>query len=400
MENIFSENIAILYFIAILYIMLFEKLKINQKMIIVYIFSYLIIYYGLIDFKIMLLLFLVGTFIYFEYLTNDEVKNEMVTNFFYKIQDYLYKMIFENSMFTFFLSLIIQTNYINLILNKIFNLNVEIIKIANFKLSVGILLSLLLLLIAITRLNIKAYWTNSLSTIKNKMCRISYWAGLNISKKTKEKFFMLSDIEDKSFFFRKNSYNILSTEFLKYKLKKITQENKSILYTEVKIHHFKKLLKNLIKIPKFIKNQIINIRGYSTIEMQLIRTLGIQNGFSKIIRRKIYEVIYSNIYFKSYRRYCNKNKYDTNCTYKEYIMFCYIHLAPIKINNRNYPNMLALWNTNNITKITKEQFFISILGLSWRPIDENIIYNYKNIIDKYNLNTAKIISLINSITKC
>ena len=97
----------------------------------------------------------------------------------------------------------------------------------------------------------------------------------------------------------------------------------------------------------------------------------------------------------------NKSYLDTNgcCTFKEYLLMIYLKIAPIKLNNVRYKNMLEPWKNNDIMQISDEQFFISILGLSYRWISTKIIYNYSSIISKYSLEKGEIRKLIKKINK-
>ena len=95
----------------------------------------------------------------------------------------------------------------------------------------------------------------------------------------------------------------------------------------------------------------------------------------------------------------NKSHLNTEgcCQFKEYLLFVYIGIAPIKLNNRNYDDMLSVWKTKQLNDVTKEQFFISILGLSNRKISNEIIYNYNGIVDKYNLNENELEKIIKEL---
>ena len=201
---------------------------------------------------------------------------------------------------------------------------------------------------------------------------------------------MLIDIEDKSYFLREKSYNFFSIEFFRYRLNK--KKTKKINLGRA----LKKILFKKLHITRKLKKYI---RGYSTIEMQIIRTLGIKHGYRHFICRKIYEVLYSKMYFKNLRKYMNKSHLNTEgcCQFKEYLLFVYIGIAPIKLNNRNYDDMLSVWKTKQLNDVTKEQFFISILGLSNRKISNEIIYNYNGIVDKYNLNENELEKIIKEL---
>ena len=95
----------------------------------------------------------------------------------------------------------------------------------------------------------------------------------------------------------------------------------------------------------------------------------------------------------------NKSYLDTSdcCTFKEYLLMVYIKIAQIKLNNVRYNNMLRPWNNDDITQISDEQFFISILGLSYRWISSNILFNYSRIISKYALKKGEIRKIIKKL---
>lgn len=393
MENLFSGNIPILYFIAVLYILMLDKLKINQKILIVYIFSYIIKIYGILDFKVLLFILNVDMFIYLEYLTSDLIKTEIVSNFMYRIVDYCYKMVFEYSFIYFILAIFIKTQFFMNCCNTVYNLliiNEEIVKYCIWFWNCS---SILLLLTAITLLSVQIYLTNTFTYMKEKLEEIASWNTLKIDNNLREKLCMLSTIEDKSYFERENSYSFLSIEFLRYKLRKIKNAVSNFkVKTTLNPGLFKRIKRFIIYIMskiKKLKNIKRYIRGYSTIEMQLIRTLGINKGYEKVFYRKIYEFIYSKIFFASYRKHCKVNKYSVSCTYKEYLMYCYIFIVKIRINGKSH-KMIELWEEEKLENVSKEQFLISILGLSWRPINNDIIENYKLVIDYYNIDNKKL----------
>ena len=70
-------------------------------------------------------------------------------------------------------------------------------------------------------------------------------------------------------------------------------------------------------------------------------------------------------------------------------MYCYIFIVKIRINGKSH-KMIELWEEEKLENVSKEQFLISILGLSWRPINNDIIENYKLVIDYYNIDNKKL----------
>lgn len=148
---------------------------------------------------------------------------------------------------------------------------------------------------------------------------------------------ILSEIEDKSYFERKTTYNFLSREFVKYKI------------NEKRMDYNGKMQKNrfstrrvMKKINKDFKEGLV-LRGYSTIEMQLIKNIGIKRGFLRkkyLITRKIYEVIYTKIFFSGLRTYYESNQYGKIEYFKKFIVYIYLHNVPTTINGKKYSKLL------------------------------------------------------------
>lgn len=387
LETILSGNTFLLYFMGLLYILINKDFDKCQKIVMIYVFVYSLKIFNIIDLKVLFIGLTIVSFLYIEFLSEDNVKNILLCNIIYKIIDYMYKLIFEYSAVYFCGSLILMSNIIQIDLPIIQLLN-RYIPIIGIKINI---ISLLLVLYAINNITSQKFETYSFKHIKQKMDEINIWNNVKSNNIDSLKLNMLIDVEDKSYFIRENTYNFLSFEFIKYKIKRGIRKLK---YVNID----KNILKKVTILP--IKNTKKYIRGYSTIEMQIIRTLGIKSGYEKhIFCRKIYEIIYSKIFFTSLRRYMNKLYLDTSdcCTFKEYLLMIYIKIAPIKLNNTKYSNMLKAWNSNDIRQISDEQFFISILGLSYRWISTNILFNYSRIISEYSLKKSEIRKIIKKL---
>ena len=387
LETILSGNTFLLYFMGLLYILINKDFDKCQKIVMIYVFVYSLKIFNIIDLKVLFIGLTIVSFLYIEFLSEDNLKNILLCNIIYKIIDYMYKLIFEYSAVYFCGSLILMSNIIQIDLPIIQLLN-RYIPIIGIKINI---ISLLLVLYAINNITSQKFETYSFKHIKQKMDEINIWNNVKSNNIDSLKLNMLIDVEDKSYFIRENTYNFLSFEFIKYKIKRGIRKLK---YVNID----KNILKKVTILP--IKNTKKYIRGYSTIEMQIIRTLGIKSGYEKhIFCRKIYEIIYSKIFFTSLRRYMNKLYLDTSgcCTFKEYLLMIYIKIAPIKLNNTKYSNMLKAWNSNDIRQISDEQFFISILGLSYRWISTNILFNYSRIISEYSLKKSEIRKIIKKL---
>ena len=156
-------------------------------------------------------------------------------------------------------------------------------------------------------------------------------------------------------------------------------------------------------------------RGYSTIEMQLIRTYGIYSGYEYTYIRKIYELIYANIFFKSYKRrsiYYHWLKYRDPEFIKYKIPYAYLKSVPTYINDKHFNNIVEYYQfikqkakisdldkDNIIYKLTPEEVFIFILGLSMKRIDRKVLNRYNGFIEKYNLDENRLSELIDYIIK-
>lgn len=362
-EELFQNNYLVLYLISIILLLINKEIKINQKMVIIYLFTYLIKVYNILDLKILIIVLPIGLFIYFEYLIDDDMKQRGMENFWYKVLDYLYQIIFVHNILIYMVSLILVSHFIidnTMQFTKLFYIA-----------------SIILLIKTLTITYSYNYRINSFQNIYSEMYKILKYKKKN-SKKQKKFYELLTIFEDKSFFIRKNDYNILCYDFIKYKygIGKFTLDSGL-----EKFKHYARLLQ--IDAKKFVKNRL---RGYSTIEMQVIRTLGLQQGsYKHTFRRKIYEFVYSYIFFKSLKKYLKKSNLSTD-NFKENIAYVYFNIAPVYFNNIRYSTIIKMWGKDSLEKCTIEEVYIGVLCLSNKLQNKNNLYYYKGIIDKYNIN--------------
>ena len=129
--------------------------------------------------------------------------------------------------------------------------------------------------------------------------------------------------------------------------------------------------------------------------MQLLRTLGVQRGYDKYkYQRKVYEIIYSKIYFASLKEYHRSNTFMDMCHYRHYLLYIYLKTVLIKIKDKRFqPLSIVFENYVDISKWPMEALFIACLGLSFKGVSKNTLNAYSDIIRKYNLNSREIESL-------
>lgn len=74
----------------------------------------------------------------------------------------------------------------------------------------------------------------------------------------------------------------------------------------------------------FIQNIFDESRGYSTVPMQLVRSLGIKRGYNYKYRRKIFEILYSRMFFKGIERMLNEDQVAQRQYFKKYLIYIFI----------------------------------------------------------------------------
>ncbi|HAQ4432123.1 TPA: hypothetical protein IXR69_001454 [Enterococcus faecium] len=371
MADLFGNNYFFLYIFACITIFNYSSFKENQKIIILYLTTFGMGFLKIFDIGTTVLFLIVSSFLFLEILTQDDFKMKIITKVRYKLLDYLFLIIFQYGVIYVILSILLTSFKLSYYVSSISYYPFENVKIF-FQ-----CISILLFITGIVKI------TSEKFKIKNINELISvFMPSINMvtfDKIDHEIFNMLIDMEDKTFRIRANTYNFFSLEFLGYKLgqfkqiKTIAQKyQKTIVYVKATRH----------------------IRGYSTIEMQLIRSIGIMYGYNITITRKIYEMIYTTIFLKSLRNYYVKNTYANHTRYKDFLIYTYLRNVNTKIGNKYYPRIIDFIGDNEETW-SKEKCYIAFSGLPHRAINsENILSIHPDIIEKYQLNKEKILKLM------
>lgn len=411
-EMLFGNNVNNYFWLILLVLWVFvgkieiDRNNIKIKISLIYILFFFLGLFNIFNPILLILLFLLLTFIFLEFIFVDDLKRKILKNVFYLLLDYIYRIIFEYKGLYFFSSMIIVSVKIKPFLFFDHNIiNICILGFAFFILCTGI----------IKNLN-NEFVTLNFDEIYKKMNTIMSFQGFGCNGKLYDFANLLIYKEDKSYFIRDNSYNWISFEFFYYRLKRLysrCSKNKLVglkffgkIYTYVLFiiniisygwkllwNILKKLIKIFYKVVICRKNIKYYLRGYSTIEMQLIRTLSVIDGYSShVFQRKAYEFIYSKIFFASLKSFYEYHKYSNINEYKYYLIYIYIRIAPVRINGKYYSSILKLYNKNKVNDIDIEEFFIWTLGLSHSKIDNSIIYN--QVVDIYNMNKKKLNRLI------
>lgn len=425
MESFFDKYPYALFFIAGFFMLIQNrdiKKTINSNIVILYIIFSISCIFSVGSFWKNSVVILVLTFIELEILSTSEDRDKLIVSAKYKLEDFIFTSINKYKMLSM------------LIINFLFYMSNTFFKGNMFWWLIYILIISGLFLRNIGRIYENEFNTKNLDEIEKDY--INATIGYKYSKKDRElkkKIDLLLEIEDRTFEHRKSSHTILCWESLVYKLNKdyntvdkINTINSYKIQYKLRfiLYNLKKIIKLSYRIFVVLIKAIFSKeglkrylnRGYSTIEMQLIRTYGVVSGYEKTYIRKIYELVYANIFFRSYYRKSNYYHYleeDEQIKYR--IPYAYLNSVRTFINDKTFKNIRGYYKyIRNIPKNQKlskgeenhiiynlsiEEIFIFILGLSKKKINNDILTKYLYYIEKYNLNVNKLEEVVNKFNK-
>ena len=431
MENLFATNNVLLYLVLLIFISVKEFSE--QKLVIVtYILSFLLISFNLMEVKNVLLIILVYFFIYLEYLNNDDMQTQIIKKPFHKIFDYIFKMIFDYYIISYLITILISRKFLyqwlfNLFIehqflyNLIFNLinlvhgqNKTIITIDSFQKmmdngfikSIPFIISIFLLSKILSDISSKEFSVKPISKIIEKLDSNVSFNKYKTTEKLSQFYFLLTQLEDKSYFIRTNEYTVYNFTFAKYKYVNINNDitkrkKKNFLQrhilTVIKI--IKLVYYDMERLFSFITRKAKISNAHSTLEMQLIKNLAVESLYSRHqFKRFFYELFYSRIILSGHKEYLRCNTEKSMETYKEYLLFKYINVCRSKINSDVY-NIQDYMNerkVKNIEDLSLEEFFVWCLGLPhYVGIGINVLISHHYLITTQNLNIKKICQILN-----
>lgn len=333
-------------------------------MFLLYLFTYAIAFFRILRIFYCVILLLIITFIFLEYLTEDTKKLSLVVKLTYKIYDYIFMMIFQyHLLWIFFAFLLLHSSHYD---------NAYITQVL---LKAGSIISLFIGIHLSISQPFKIKTITEMCTIFEKIPVYSF----EYQEKMQEKFDLLCALEDKTYFQRKKSYSCITFEYINCFVKNHWTPPQKISL---------KVLSNIRYLPKF---RLLN-RGYSTPEMQLIRTIGIVRGYEKHrIQRKIFEIIYSKVFFSSLKEYHEANTYLTLPHYRHYLLYIYFQTVMTKINEKKCtPLASAFQNDNDVSNWSMNGLFIACLGLSFRKVNDYNLTLFGDVISNFNLDMTRI----------
>lgn len=380
MEVLFNGNTIFIFFFAMIAIYNYSDLKEYQRITIIYITVYSLVLTGILDILLSIVLLFVSMFCFLEILTKDETKLTILVNPFYKILDCLYLSFSQYAFFEVLVSIILCHD----VYKSLFHGSELIYKV----------LSGIVITVAITNILRQKFVIYSFG----EMYKVFIDFPINkvdFNQKLKEVSDILVSIEDRTYYERKG-YTYFSFNAIKCILKRKIQNNK----LSIKLKYICNAGKT------FIKNTLTEDRGYSTIPMQLIRSLGLQRGYNCTYRRKIFELLYSKMFFDGVKRLFNEDQVAKREKLKEYYLYIYFHSVNTFLGDAKFSKLLNAFdmqyekkNTKDVYDCSNEGIFIACMGLSKRAIKinkDNIDY-YLSIIDGVELDKVAICDMVSKM---
>lgn len=362
MEELFVGNSVILLFWAYISFMI-DIDEYYKKIILMYLITYIANVLNIVPTFQSYGVLLLALFLDIEFL-HDKTKKLIINSFLEKFVDYMYIMITHYSLICFTFAVGLSSNFVLSYLGK-------------YKVVLQVI-SCLFIYLGCKNSASEKFKVTSFDEIKQQIDKIqSYRTFLERDKEICASECILA-IEDKNFFMRENRYAFYLKENYQYKFKNLFIR---FLYSENKIQCIYKVL-----------------RGYSTIEMQLLKTLAIKNGYRYIIRRKMYEIIYSKLFFKNLKLYYEECGYDVN-QFKDYILYLYVRSAPCLNKGREKQVNNILGPRKKIEDYSKEKLFALTLCFSGKIKWPNVLEIYRETIETYNLNVEDMKKLIRQLNE-
>lgn len=377
METLFHENIIFIFFFSMIAIYNYSDLKEYQRMAIIYISVYALTVLNIIGVKLAIILLVLSLFCFFEIFTSDETKFKILVNPIYKIIDFIYISFSQYAFGRMCCALLM----LRVKLPNILNEQVLIFKILSF-------------LFMIWTLTVTLQQKYVIHTFKEMYKIFTYFPinKIKFNKKLDDACSILISIEDKVYFERK-AYSFLAPKYLLRLLKnKISNRRGSEKITYI-----------FLAGNRFVRNIFEESRGYSTIPMQLIRSLGIKRGYNYKYRRKIFEIIYSRMFFKGIERMLKEDQVAQRQYFKKYLLYIYFHKVNTFLGDATFSKFLNAFdmkynkeNEKDIYDCTNEGIFIACMGLSKRAnriTRDNIDY-YLQGIDNVELDSNIICDMV------
>lgn len=135
--------------------------------------------------------------------------------------------------------------------------------------------------------------------------------------------------------------------------------------------------------------------------MQLLRSVGIHRGYECTFRRKIFEFLYTPMFFKGLLRLYSSEYVAGRENFKKYILYVYFHNVNIFFGDIWFTKFIKAFDFTakknyDINDLTYEGVFIACMGLSKRAstINKNNIDYYLSNIEDVEIARDKVLDMV------
>lgn len=384
-SDLFNGNIFVLFLIFAISVFSIDKLTERQKITFIYVCTYGMVIIGSVSEKIILIVMVVTLFLIQEFFTPDKKKVKLLYKIHYKIADFLYMGNFKYKIWLVIIAICFRTSYVKTLLGW----NEIVINIV----SALIFLSAFIWIFSLSE------EFNSFTEMYDFLYQKPYH-NVRFDNQLQKRLNIITHFEDHLYWNRKKSYSFFSIEFLKVWIKSKREIKKEKCRMNFSFRENLKRLKawpskTWAKLKRIIKWVRINLtRGHSTIPMQLIRILGYKHGlvfgntktsfkYYKMIKRKIFEIIYSRIFFEGLRHYLITELCNELNDYRKYLVYIYPYTVQTKIEGKTYApaskafaikgdeDNIPVMNQWNLKRVIDMGFGFNGLGLTAKRVEEN-----------------------------
>ena len=406
MEQIFSDNIIYVYFLSCIVILSYDKFSKQQKIALIYATTYALRLFSAVPTAMSIIMLVAIMFILEEYLTFDQGKIVLLKRIRDKVLDFLFSFIVLDAGGWMILTILLccwrtqrfWTNFEHgqqifwAVSMAVFFLTIHILSTLKFQVK--------------TYSDIKAYFDKHVQD------------NLHLDKyETKERFEMLCRLEDQSYFVRANSYNLASFEFFRYKIGQgysgwKCRQGESVFnrwkrcWRLLRRYGVRKCFREVRyrvndkfgDISYYFKATIRTIRGCSTLEMQLLRQIGLESGYTCVGRRKVFEYVYTYLFLGGLRRYYEANVIQKKDYFKEYILYIYLERVPLEINDVPFGNIMQLFPGKHIKDMDKDILYAAYLALPGAYVTPKRIVLYPDLVNNHCINMNRTMAWVEWIS--
>lgn len=364
--EVFSNYAIVVYAFAFITIMNYSNFEENQKVFLMYAISCIAVVLNIFSVFITELMLISMLFVSLEYLSADKTKMKLVRGLSDKLLDASYMMIFEYHILPIVTSLIL--------IDKAGAFENNAVKIFMY------VLSILLLIYSLH------YCISSKLIVKKAGEILDEFIAINPKVIDWESFDklpynILISIEDHSYFIRgSKSYSLLSIGYIKYGWNYVKNMYSKCISMPDAIGYVKRYVaKNNFK------------RGYSTLEMQLIKQLSVLSDYeSHKIIRKIYELVYIKVILNSIK---NFRGFEDTDNFKRYLLYIYFDKVSLRVNDVYYRNFYE-YIGEDFSKWDKEKFFIACCAVRQQKDTLARVEAFSCLAEEYGVDMKKVYELL------